>query len=478
MDFTEATYSFIRSSGMFRQKGSVTVGISGGADSVCLFLQLNKLKERLGIDLRAITVEHGIRGSESEKDSEFARELCQSHGVSCKVVRVDASARAREKGISLEEAARQLRYQAFFDNTKEGDYIAIAHHLEDQAETVLFHMIRGSGVRGLIGIRPVTEMRGRHIVRPLLFATKDQILAELSALGQDYRTDQTNSDIRYARNRIREVIMPELMKINKGAIRHICESAESVGELYDHFISEEKELYQRALVPGDRKEENRLIVKELIALPDSSRRMIIMEYLRDTLSSIKDVGRAHIERISGLLEDSAHFSYSLPGRAELKLEYGMLSVTYPEEQTGPYLIDLSGLESDGEYSAELGGITLEMRIIKPEKALIEPKTYEKCLDYDKIKKGLCLRDHREGDFFTIDRQGHRKSYKDYCRNQKIQTTDRGRIPLLVYENSHIAWAVGYRISEDVKVTEATRRVLWIKAILEEDNGRQNQSHAH
>ena len=120
---------------MLRQKGSVTVGISGGADSVCLFLQLYKLKEKLGIELKAVTVEHGIRGDESEKDAEFSKKFCEERGIPCRIVHVDAPKRAAGKGISLEEAARQLRYEAFFENTDPGEAIALAHHLEDQAET-------------------------------------------------------------------------------------------------------------------------------------------------------------------------------------------------------------------------------------------------------------------------------------------------------------------------------------------------------
>ena len=118
---------------MLRQKESVTVGISGGADSVCLFLQLYKLKEKLGIELKAVTVEHGIRGDESEKDAEFSKKFCEERGIPCRIVHVDAPKRAAEKGISLEEAARQLRYEAFFENTAPGDTIAFAHDLEDHA---------------------------------------------------------------------------------------------------------------------------------------------------------------------------------------------------------------------------------------------------------------------------------------------------------------------------------------------------------
>lgn len=479
LDFTESTYSFIRRSGMLGQKGSVTVGISGGADSVCLFLQLNKLKERIGITLRAVTVEHGIRGDDSERDAEFSRALCESHGVECRVVHVDAPRRAEEKGISLEEAARQLRYEAFFENTDEGDCIALAHHMEDQAETVLFHMIRGSGVKGLIGMRPVTEMNGRYIIRPLLTATKEEILAELSKEGQDYCTDSTNSDTTYARNRLRSVIIPELEQINHGAVRHICESAESVGELYDRFFTEEKQVLDRAFIRGERQEDMRLRVSEIKDLDDTARRMILMEYLRQTLRSIKDVSREHLNRLSELVHDSTAFSYNLPREAVIRLEYGVLSVVYADDAAERIDgISLDGLGETGRMTVNAGRYTIDLDIMSRDGAFIPSKTYEKWLDYDKIKNGLCLRSRREGDFFTIDAAGHRKRFRDYCRNEKIPEADRDRIPLLVHDGSQIAWAIGYRISEDAKVTEQTKRILRIKASVEEDNGRQNKGYDH
>lgn len=472
LDFTESTYSFIRQSGMFRQKGSVTVGISGGADSVCLFLQLNKLKDRLGITLRAVTVEHGIRGDDSERDADFSRVLCERYGVECRVVHVDAPKRAAEKGISLEEAARQLRYEAFFENTAAGDCIALAHHMEDQAETVLFHMIRGSGVKGLIGMRPVTEMNGRYIVRPLLHATKPEILAWLDKEHQDYCIDSTNSDTTYARNRIRSIVIPQLTQINNGAVRHICESADSVGELYDRFFTEEKDILRRAFIKGSRPEDNRLRIDEIKQLDDTARRMILMEYLRLTLRSIKDVSREHLNRLSGLISKSRHFSYDLPKGAEIRLEYGILSISYPDEKhQGINEISLFGLDEMDEMKAESGGYTFRIRVCKADGGIIPSNNYEKWFDYDKIKQGLCLRTRRDGDFFVIDAQGHRKKFNDFCKNEKIPEADRDGIVLLANDSSHIAWAVGYRISEDVKITEQTKRILQIKVSVEEDNGR-------
>ncbi|MGN0240600.1 MAG: tRNA lysidine(34) synthetase TilS [Candidatus Weimeria sp.] len=460
MDFTEQTERFIRDSGMLRQKGSVTVGISGGADSVCLFLQLYKLRKRLGIDLKAVTVEHGIRGDESESDAEFSRKFCEERGIPCRIVHVDAPGRAAERGISLEEAARQLRYEAFFDNTDQGETIALAHHLEDQAETVIFHMIRGSGVRGLTGMRPETEVRGRRLIRPLLFATKQEITAELTREGISWRTDSTNSDISYARNRIRAVIIPELLQINAGAVRHICEAADDVGKMYDGFFLKEME-YIASHDTG-----NGLDCSDLKNTDDYTVGMVIMEYLRQHLRSIKDVGREHIGVLTRLVKKEQNFTYDLPAGARVFFEYGVMRTGW-QDVPGGFYFSLEELSDTGSsrVRTEKFSITLEIRGFSSSQIKdIPQKNYEKWLDYDKINKCSCIRSRQAGDYFTIE-GGHRQKFKDFCVNEKIPASARDDIPLLVSGEHHILAALGTdRISVDARITEQTKRILVIRVI--------------
>lgn len=469
---------------MLRQKESVTVGISGGADSVCLFLQLYKLKEKLGIELKAVTVEHGIRGDESEKDAEFSKKFCEERGIPCRIVHVDAPKRAAEKGISLEEAARQLRYEAFFENTDPGDTIALAHHLEDQAETVIFHMIRGSGVRGLTGMRAETEVNGRHLIRPLLFATKQEIIAELTREGISWCTDSTNADINYARNRIRAVIIPELMQINAGAVSHICEAADDVGKMYDGFYEKETE-YLTANDTG-----KGLDCTALQNTDDYTRGMVIMEYLRQHLRSIKDVGREHIDVLSKLVKKGQNFTYDLPAGAKVFFEYGVLRTGWQDppkrrnadgsfnearsdnesksvkNENGVYF-SKDELKTAGAAHFETGkfSISLEIRGFSSSQIKdIPQKNYEKWLDYDKINNSFCIRSRRTGDYFTIE-GGHRQKFKDFCVNEKIPAAERDQIPLLVSGEHHILAALGTeRISVDAKVTEQTRKILVIRVI--------------
>jgi len=443
---------------MLRQRGSVTVGISGGADSVCLFLQLFKLKERLGIELKAVTVEHGIRGDESERDAVFSKQLCEKYGIKCGIVHVDAPAYAKKNGTSLEEAARKLRYDAFLKNTAEGDCIALAHHMEDQAETVIFHMIRGSGVRGMTGMRPEAELQGRHLIRPLLFATKQEITEELERAGQSWCTDSTNSDVNYARNRIRQIIIPELSKINSGAVRHICESAADIGKMYDGF-NEKIDAYLK-----ENETENGLYCGKLQDADDYMRGMVIMEYLRRHLRSIKDVGRGHIDVISSLVKNGENFSYDLPAGAAVHFEYKMLK-TAERHADSAFFAGLEELRETGAQRVCLADFTLEflVRDFDPSEIKdIPQKNYEKWLDYAKINKKLCVRNRRPGDWFVIE-DGHRQKFKEFCVNRKIPASERNEIPLVVSGEHQILWVAGTdRISADAKVTEDTGKVLVIR----------------
>lgn len=230
----------------------VLVGVSGGADSVCLLLLLLELRKKTDFSLRVIHVEHGIRGAESEADADFVKALCQKYGVPCRVFHEKVPEYAKRAGIGLEEAARILRYRCF---QKEVDElaaqreaalpikIALAHHANDNAETILFQMLRGSGLRGLCGMRSRRAFGEKAlIIRPLLHISREEIEGYLKEQKQDFRVDGTNQDTGYSRNRIRRNVMPELLKINSQAVRHIAESGAMLQELSDYLDVQVQEL--------------------------------------------------------------------------------------------------------------------------------------------------------------------------------------------------------------------------------------------
>ncbi len=190
---------------------SITAALSGGADSVCLLLVLNELSAEMGFSLKACHVNHMIRGDESDRDEMFCRKLCERLDIPITVYKCDIPAYAKKSGLSLELAARDIRYRKLYECAGNGK-IATAHTLSDNAETVIHNLIRGTGLKGLCGIPPVRD----NIIRPLIGITREQVEQFLEIRDQDYVTDSTNLSDDYTRNRIRHKIIPEILNINKG----------------------------------------------------------------------------------------------------------------------------------------------------------------------------------------------------------------------------------------------------------------------
>ena len=218
----------------------VLAGVSGGADSVCLLLMLEQLQKKTDFLLEAVHVEHGIRGEESRKDAAFVKNLCQDHGIRCHIFSVEVPVFAEKHGLGLEEAARILRYECYkkaaesvkkeFPEKK--IRLALAHHAEDNAETVLFQMVRGSGLDGLCGMSRRRDEGIYELIRPLLAQPREEIEAFLKECGQSYCTDETNLDTEYSRNRIRHQVLPDTAALDHMDIymRPLDEALEAIDE--------------------------------------------------------------------------------------------------------------------------------------------------------------------------------------------------------------------------------------------------------
>lgn len=227
---------YIGANQLIRPGDGVVVGLSGGPDSVFLLYALYTLQGRMGFTLRAVHVHHGIRGAEADRDEAFSEKLCAKLDIPFQAVHVAAPAYATQHGLSLEEAARILRYEALEAARQQltqapAAWIAVAHHLDDQAETVLHNLVRGAGLRGLAGM----ENRRNHVIRPLLSIKREDILKWLKQNDIPYVTDSTNADPHYTRNRIRSTVLPELREINPEASAHIAHSAALLREADAYF---------------------------------------------------------------------------------------------------------------------------------------------------------------------------------------------------------------------------------------------------
>lgn len=227
---------YIEANQLIRPGDGVVVGLSGGPDSVFLLYALHTLQPRMGFTLWAVHVHHGIRGAEADRDEAFSEKLCAKLDIPFQAVHVAAPAYAAQHGLSLEEAARILRYEALEAARQQltqapAAWIAVAHHLDDQAETVLHNLVRGAGLRGLAGM----ENRRNHVIRPLLSIKREDILKWLKQYDIPYVTDSTNADPHYTRNRIRSTVLPELREINPEASAHIAHSAALLREADAYF---------------------------------------------------------------------------------------------------------------------------------------------------------------------------------------------------------------------------------------------------
>ena len=306
--FTQKVSTYIEKNQMIKQGDSVIVGLSGGGDSVCLFLVLNELRKKMKFDLFCVHVNHGIRGISATRDELFAKELCNRENIPIKIYNIDVPKIAKDEKISLEEAGRKARYEIFNQEAKEHNNakIAVAHHINDQAETILFNMIRGSGLKGMGGITPI---RG-NIIRPFLSVTRNEIERYLRENNEDFCVDETNEDDTYSRNQIRNKVIPLLNEIQPESVVHIASAAEEFRELSEYIEEKAKELFKCYVTKMDNgyvisldklKKEKPIIVRSVIILT--------MKKLTD---EYKDITRTHINDIYSLVHKGRGKEIHLP----------------------------------------------------------------------------------------------------------------------------------------------------------------------
>lgn len=438
----------------------VLAGVSGGADSVCLLLVLCEYRKLAPFELAAVHVEHGIRGEESLQDAAFVRELCGRLGVGFVLEHTDVPQLARQRQTSLEETARSERYRIFEKVRREQNArrIAVAHNQNDQAETVLWNLVRGSGLKGLGGMRPVRDV----IIRPLLFTERKQIEQIVLAAGFTWRTDCTNLEQEYTRNRIRLSVLPMMEReLNSGAALHIAQASEKLQAVWE-FVSRAASAAAGRCIAEDGPDvfirlapfwqEDGLIRQELLRIA-----------LEMSSGSLRNIGNVHLEDLLSLAAGSCGKQIDLPGGVLAVREEGTLRLIRKDSRASASAIAsltlaIPGCTSYGNW--EIHTELLENSGEIQREAAKENK-YTKWLSYDIIKRSVLLRTRETGDYLTVNAQGGTKKLKDYFIDRKIPRTDRDKV-LLVADGHHILWAVGYRISEAAKVRPHTREVLKIQ----------------
>ncbi|MDE7435415.1 MAG: tRNA lysidine(34) synthetase TilS [Lachnospiraceae bacterium] len=444
--------AWIRQYHMIAPGDTVIVGVSGGADSVCLLSVLQELREKLDFSLHTVHVEHGIRGEDSRQDAAFVECLCRDMGIPFTRFDFDVPAYAARQGISIEEAGRRLRYEALEETADRFAHsrIAVAHNGNDQAETMLFQLARGSSVAGTAGIPPV---RGK-IIRPLLWARRQEIEEYLRERGLAYRTDATNLTCDYSRNKLRHKVIPVLEEMNPRAVEHMGLAALDLAELCQYLEEEtERLMEQQAVFDGS----SCLIRTEGFGeIPGMLRRSLLHRCIGQVSGGCRDITRRHVEAVEGLFFMQPGRSVDLPGGVAAHREYGAVRLGRAVRKDNSAVTGRKELplEEHPDFSMRVcSRRELSEQICK--------KKYTKWFDYDKIKSNILVRTRQEGDFIVLDEGGGTQRLKRYFVNEKIPGARRDEI-LLVAEGKHILWIVGLRISAYYKVTPQTKNVLEIR----------------
>lgn len=413
------------------QKGiKIGVAVSGGVDSMVM---LNLLKDA-GADIVAINIEHGIRGDVSKRDSKFVRNYCKRHAIDCLAYNVNSPDYAVENNISVELAARTLRYGIFDTLLEEGevDCIALAHHLNDQVETVLMRIFRGTGIKGARGI---VDRKG--YVHPMLNFTKTEIREYAASHRIPYKEDATNFDSEYTRNYIRHEIIPHVKTRFPGFEHAVVKFAKACEEMED---------YMMGVIPTASYEgESAYLPIEVLDYHSALAKKTIAETLR-RLGCEKDIESSHLESLLSLKDSPNNARINLPYGYDAYRSYDKLCIVKRVESTS------YECEFDPRRRYEFGGFTYTfLPTDKLKKSL--------SFDIDKIPEGALVRTRREGDKFKRY-GGGTKSLGDYLTDKKIPLYLRDK--LLVIAKDSIVYAVlGVEIADQVKIDEETKNIYLI-----------------
>ncbi len=431
----------------------VCVGFSGGADSTALLYFLWKLGQARGFETRALHVNHGIRGEEALRDQKFCENFCQEHAIVFKAVSVDVPEAARQEGISVEEAGRKARRRLLEECVEEGfaDRVALAHHQNDQAETMLFHLMRGTGLKGLRGMEPVCL----PYLRPFLCVTRAEIERWLIQEGIPWVEDSTNHELQYTRNQIRRRVLEPMEEIRPGAAFRMAGCAAQLLEVED-FLGQELLKAKDGCV---RREGGSLhvLLDAFARLHPALQKMLVLSCLEELAGSRRNLEAVHAEQVLALSGGKRGARLSLPGGICAVLGYGelLLKKGYGIKN----IVEPVFIEPDGEYTYRGEAFSFQLEDWE-KKYEIPVNCYTKWFDYDKIKNILSLRARQPGDFLEVAAGAHKK-LKDYLIDCKIRREERDSLILLA-DGSHIVWVVGRRISEAYKITAQTKRILKVR----------------
>ena len=459
-------YEFIRCQGLMSRGGRVVVGVSGGADSVCLLNILHKYRSTLGIEIHVAHLNHGLRGAEADRDAEFVRALADRLDLPATIDKRDVEAWRSRYRLTPEEAAREVRYR-FLSETAGGDTVAVAHTRSDHVETVMLHLLRGAGLSGLVGLKEDTvlsysRMSGLRLIRPLICLTRPEVEAYCRDAGLEYRADSTNVSITPTRNRIRLKLLPEIRREFNPRVDEALErlsrlAADDLDYIRIQAASAESEIVRR-------EGETRVIDRAgLAGLHPALRRAVLKSALAGALGSAKDIEAGHIEDMLDIAAGGAGRAVDLPRGLVFRAGYSELYL-------GSGTVPAAGWPAiSGEYRLIIPGETLlpGWRVtaeVLPVSEIGEPAAQADrmtaLLDLARTGNELIVRGRRDGDRFRPLGLGAEKKLKDFFSDSRVPRERRAGVPVVTA--GRIVWVAGYRLDESVKVTQDTTEVVRVR----------------
>ena len=485
---------FIQEHHLVLSHDKLLVAVSGGQDSVCLLYILVKLQEGLGMRLHVAHLNHQLRGAEAEADARYVSELAYQLGVPATVEQRDVKAYQVRQHISLEEAAREVRYTFLAQAAKSigADRVAVGHTIDDHIETILMHLIRGTGTRGLRGLQPEQSRNSLTVIRPLLRVSRRETAGYCHHHRLTPRVDASNLSLSPLRNRIRHQLLPLLQSYNPGVAEALLRTARIASDDLAFLDKEIGQLWGKVA----QEQENTIVLdkERFLGLPSALKRHLLRASIEKLLGNLKDIETRHIEEIMDALTKPAGKRLSLPGGLIFSIEYDKYLIGADPAALSPFP------SLGGEFQLKIPGETLlpgwriEANILSREdfttasfiKGRLKGRSpftdysppsplkergaegvrliddlFTAHFDLDKTGDKLLVRSRQPGDRFQPLGMSQPKKLGEFMIDAKIPHAWRQRIPI-VCSPQHILWVIGWRIDERVKVTEETKQILCLK----------------
>lgn len=442
---------------MLKEGDSIIVGVSGGPDSVCLLHSLWTIKDEYKIKLIGVHINHMLRGEAADEDEYYVKQLCEKYDIPYHFFRVNIKEMSQSLNLTEEEAGRKARYDAFFEVLRKTDSqrIAVAQNKNDQSETLLMRLIRGSGLEGLAGI---PYKREGVIIRPLLDIAREDIESYCKEHQLSPRIDQTNYEELYTRNKIRLGLIPYIQQnFNTNIIENLWKTTYILREDHDFINAYLEQLSEKAFQLGNNW--IRLHKKEFEKQHPAIQKRMLLKCAKE-LNGSKDVSTIHLDNLVRLIEEGkTSKGIDWPNGLRIELDYDDI-IFYKEkkEEIDEWSYDLVLNEKN---TFQVSDLCLTPRIIMKEEYEAMENSDWKAFDFDKMKGKIEIRNRRMGDYITPSGMKGTKKLKEYFIDKKIPRDIRYRIPLMCI-GSEVIWIIGHRTNENYRVGEHTRRILLVE----------------